>query len=94
MNIIRTENVKSVSATTYSLTVYVEKCKDLNKPQHLTVILSDDDLTNINSLVKLKGYIIDTLVIPKKYRFTFNDTEHYKILQGQLRENNYTITYF
>ena len=92
MNIIRVENVKNVSATTYSLTVRVEKFKETNI-QHVIVVLSEDDIINDNSLLKLIGVNIDVLLVPRKLRFTFNETEYFKKLQIGLMENH-TITYF
>lgn len=92
MNIIRVENVKNVSATTYSLTVRVEKFKE-TKIQHVIVVLSEDDIINDNSLLKLIGVNIYVLLVPRKLRFTFNETEYFKKLQIGLVENH-TITYF
>lgn len=92
MNIIRIDNSKSILTTTYSLTVNVEKHKDLNKVLTV-VILSENDIENENSLIKLKGINIDVLVIPKKYKFSFNETKYYAHLMTQLtKENN--ITYY
>ena len=92
MNIIRIENVKSVFATTYSLTVHVEKFKETNKP-HAIVVLGEEDIANDNTLLKIIGVNIDVLLIPRKLKFTFNETEYFKKLQPSLVED-YTITYF
>lgn len=92
MNIIRIENVKNISSTTYSLTVRVEKFKETNK-SHVIVVLGDDDIMNDNTLLKLIGVNIDALLIPRKLKFTFNETEYFKKIQPSLVED-YTITYF
>ena len=92
MNIIRVDNVKSVLSTTYSLTLNVEKYKDLEK--HTTiVVLDEEDIGNRNTTIKLKGISIDILIIPKKFKFTFNETEYHDIISAQL-STNYNITYY
>lgn len=92
MNIIRLDNIKSSLATTYSLTLNVEKHKDLVK-SFIIVVLDEDDLENMNTLIKLRGFKIDVLMIPKKWKFSFNETKYYKSLSAQLDENH-KITYF
>ena len=92
MNIIRVENVKSSLATTYSLTLTVEKYKDLNK-EHTIVVLNEEDIKNTNTLLKLRGVNINILMIPKKYKFSFNETDYFKMLEIQLDEN-YKVTYY
>jgi len=92
MNIIRIDNAKSTLSTTYSLTVNVEKHKDINKTLTV-VILSEDDIDNENSLIKLKGINIDVLILPKKHKFSFNDTKYYDHIVSQFTEN-YNITYY
>lgn len=92
MNIIRIENVKDISSTKYSLTIRVEKFKETNI-QHAIVVLSEDDISDINTVLKLRGFNIDILLIPKKFQYTLPKTEYFKILQGQLSKD-YTITYF
>lgn len=92
MNIIRLDNVKSSLATSYSLTLNIEKYKDLKKPFTI-VILNESDINNINSLIKLRGVSITILIIPQKFKFTFNETKYYNNLMTQLDED-YKITYF
>lgn len=92
MNIIRLENVKSSMATTYSLTLNVEKNKDIGKT-FVIVILNEDDVNNDNSLIKLRGFNINVLAIPKKIKFTFNEGEYFKALELQL-DKDYKITYY
>lgn len=92
MNIIRLDNIKSSLSTTYSLTLNVEKHKDLNK-RFTIVVLDEDDVENINSLVKLKGISINVLIIPKKFKYSFNESKYYKEIMSQL-DKNYEITYF
>jgi hypothetical protein len=92
MNIIRTENVKSTLSTSYSLTLNIEKHKDLNKSCTI-VILDGDDIENMNSLIKLKGIVIDILIIPKKFKYTMNDTKYYDVISTQF-DKDYKITYY
>jgi len=92
MNIIRIDNAKSTLSTAYSLTVNVEKYKDISKILTV-VILSEEDIDNENSLIKLKGINIDVLILPKKHKFSFNDTKYYEHLIPQFSEN-YNITYY
>lgn len=92
MNIIRLDNVKSSLATSYSLTLNIEKYKDIKKTFTI-VILDEEDINNINSLIKLRGFSIAILIIPKKFKFTFNETKYYNELMSQL-DKDYKITYF
>lgn len=92
MNIIRLDNVKSALATTYSLTLNVEKNKDIQK-HFVIVVLDEEDIENKNTLIKLKGLNIDVLMIPKKLKFSFNESEYFDVLSSQLNKENY-ITYY
>lgn len=92
MNIIRIDNAKSTLATTYSLTVNVEKHKDINKTLTV-VILSEEDIKNENSIIKLKGINIDVLVLPKKIKFSFNETKYYEHISTQFTKD-YNVTYY
>lgn len=92
MNIIRVDNAKGVLSTTFSLTVNVEKHKDINKTLTV-VILSEEDIENPNSLIKLKGINIDVLVLPKKNKFSFNETKYFDIISSQFSKD-YNITYY
>ena len=74
MNIIRVDNIKGCLATTFSLTLNVEKYKDIKKECTL-VVLSEDDIESDVTLVKLKGLNISILVLPKKVKFIFNETK-------------------
>lgn len=92
MNIIRLENVKSTLATTYSLTLNVEKNKDIGK-HFVIVVLDEEDIENKNTLIKLKGINIDVLLIPKKLKYSFNESEYFEVLSLQLNKEN-NITYY
>lgn len=92
MNIIRLDNVKSNLATTYSLTLNIEKHKELNKP-YVIVVLSEEDINNMNSLIKLKALTINTLMIPKSFKFSFNESKYYESLVAQL-DKEHNITYY
>ncbi|MFW5847659.1 MAG: hypothetical protein ACOCVF_01950 [bacterium] len=90
MNIIRIEKFKRSLGSTHSVDIKTDY-KNLNKGT--VVILSENDINNTNTLNKLRGYLIDVLVIPKKYKYTFNDTEYFDILKIQLSDKP-TITYY
>ena len=92
MNIIRVDNVKSVLPTTFSLTLNIEKHKDLNKT-YTIVILDEDDIANSNTLIKLKGISISCLIIPKKFKYTFNETKYYDVLKSQMEKDD-CVTYY
>lgn len=92
MNIIRIDNAKSTLSTAYSLTVNVEKHKDINKTLTV-VILSEEDIENANSVIKLKGINIDIIVLPKKHKFSFNETKYYEVISSQLTKDH-NITYY
>lgn len=92
MNIIRLDNVKSTLATTYSLTLNVEKNKDIGN-HFVIVVLDEDDINNINTIIKLKGINIDVLMIPNKVKFTFNESKYFDALLSQLNKEYY-ITYY
>ena len=91
MNVIKVHNVKSILPSLRSLEINTEKGK---RSYDITIVIfSEEDIDNINTLYKLKGATIDVLVIPKKHRFIFNESEYYKYVKYQLTEN-YTITYY
>lgn len=92
MNIIRLDNVKSTLATTFSLTLNIEKNKDLGN-HFVIVVLDEDDINNINTIIKLKGLSIDVLMIPNKVKFTFNESKYFDALLSQLNKEYY-ITYY
>lgn len=45
------------------------------------IILSAEDLENPNLMYKLKNVKLDVLIIPKKFKYTFIDSELFKELQ-------------
>lgn len=92
MNIIRLDNVKSSLATTYSLTLNVEKNKDLEK-KFTIVVLDEEDVNNMNTLIKLKGFNINVLMLPKKIKFSFNESKYFEEISSQL-DKDYKITYY
>ena len=92
MNIIRLDNVKSSLATTYSLTLNVEKNKDLEK-KFTIVVLDEEDVNNMNTLIKLKGFNINVLLLPKKIKFSFNESKYFEEISSQL-DKDYKITYY
>lgn len=92
MNIVKIDNFKSAVGFTNKVEINVEKNKDIKK-QGVLVVLSAEDIENTNSLINLKGYSIYVLLIPKKYKFTFNDTDYHKLIIANLMPN-YVISYY
>ena len=91
MNIVKIENFKS--AFGFDNKVEIKADKRDTKKEGVMVVLSDEDIENINSLVKLRGYSIYVLLIPKKYKFTFNDSDYGKNLRHQFIPN-VVISYY
>lgn len=92
MNIIKIENVRRMDSTTYSVIVksdyiYSEKTSTI-------VVLNEEDVENSNCLIKLKGYDVSALLIPKKYKYTFNETSTGKAIMPLYNEKYYTISYY
>lgn len=91
MNIIKVENGKGIIASAHSLELKAERNQNTNKA--IIVILSDEDIENDNTLIKLRGYDIDALIVPKKRKYTFNETAYFEKLKPQLNKGNY-ISYY
>lgn len=92
MNIIKIENIKRIQGFTNK--IEISSNYKNNEIINIIVILSEEDVNNDNCLLKLKGYRINVLLIPKKYRYTFLDeTPTGKLIKLNL-DNNYTISYF
>lgn len=82
MNIVKIGNIGKI--TSFNNKLEINSNIRVNDKTGIMVILSDDDVINENSLIKLRGTVIDILILPKKYKFTFNDTK-----TGQLIKLNY-----
>ena len=93
MNIIKVENLKSVLGFTNKLEVNTGYKKDGVSHYNSIVILDADDIENENTLIKLRGVIIDALLIPKKYKFTFNDSKYYSGIKLNFKDST-VISYF
>ena len=91
MNIIKIENYKSCFGSTHSIEIKSDHTLNVNKGY--IIVLSEEDINNLNTLIKLRGYLIDVLLIPKKFKFTFNDTDYYNLIKIQLSKRH-TISYY
>src|ERR1035437_3440127 len=91
MNIIKVENVRRINGFVNRLQVLSDYKYNPNKST--IVVLSEDDILNENSLIKLRGFIISSLLLPKKYKYTFNDTKVGKLIVPNLEKNN-VISYY
>lgn len=78
MNIIKIQNVGKINSFNNRLDIKSNVVFNSTKDK-LMVVLSDDDVNNENCLIKLRGYVVNILLIPKKYKYTFNNT-----LTGQM----------
>lgn len=85
MNIIKIENTKRFIG--FSNKVEISSNYKYSDNNHYLVILNNDEINNDNTINKLKGYSISCLLIPKKYRYTFNETSLGKIIKVNLKEN-------
>lgn len=91
MNIIKINNVKRITSTTHGLEI--KSNERFNDKNSIIVILDEDDIQNENRSIKLRGYYIDVLILPKKYKYAFFETPIGKIIKPNLF-NEYTITYY
>ena len=80
MNIINIENIGRIDSFNNRLDIKNGKFSSSENGEYLPskngiiVVLSDDDVNNDNCLVKLRGITANILLLPKKYKYTFNDT--------------------
>ena len=93
MNIIKVENVGSILGFNNKIEVKTGYKKDGKSQFSTIVILDSDDIENDNTLVKFRGYNIDVLIIPKKYKYTFNGTKYYMVIKESFSKN-IIISYF
>lgn len=91
MNIIKLENVNKVNTFNHKLEIKSNYRHD--ETSTIMVILSEEDVNNDNCVIKLRGYIVKILILPKKYKFTFNDTKTYKAIINNLSDN-FIISYY
>jgi len=93
MNIIRINNIKNVHANAHSIEIKTESNLSSDK-RHTMVILSEEDMINDNLVNnKLRGLGIDILLIPKKYKYTFDQTPIAKEIKLCLYQNH-EISYY
>lgn len=93
MNIIKVENVKGFFGSTHKVEVRTGYKKNGESTFSTIVVLDGEDIENDNTIVKLKTHNIDCLLIPKKYKFTFNETKCFKWITPYLVKD-FTISYF
>ncbi len=93
MNIIRVENLRSVIGYANKLEVNTGYKKDGVSHYNNIVILDADDIENDNTLIKFRGMVIDALMIPKKYKYTFNESKYYSVIKDSFKDTT-VISYF
>lgn len=91
MNIVKIGNIGKI--TSYNNKLEINSNIRVNNETGIMVILSDDDVYNENSLIKLRGTVINILILPKKYKFTFNDTKTGQLIKYNLNEKT-VISYY
>ena len=71
-----------IKKTKKNTTNYIGGCQYTN--QYCVLILNENDLYNLmNVSIKLKGYTIDTLIIPKKYELSYMKLPNFKFISCQ-----------
>lgn len=91
MNIIKVENVRRIDG--YNNRVEIKSDYKYSDKLSTVVILNEDDINNDNSILKLRGVMISVLLIPKRNKYTFADTEVGKLLKPCLSEKS-IISYY
>jgi hypothetical protein len=91
MNIIKVENGKGIIVSAHSLELKAERNQNANKA--IIVVLSDDDINNDNTLIKLRGLIIDAIIIPKIRKYTFNESSYFEKIKPNLSKG-LNISYY
>lgn len=90
MELIVIQNVKRQKQTIYK-TTYVGGCQ--YKSNQTICILNDNDMKDLKKLViKLRGYLIDTLIIPSEYGDTYYELEGFNYIAPQLSDDLKLIT--
>ena len=93
MNIIKVENVGSILASANKLEVKTGYKKEGISNFSMIIILDADDIENDNTLIKFRGLIISALIIPKKYKNTFNESKYYEVIKNSFTKNT-EISYY
>jgi len=83
MNIIKLQNTGRIHSFNNRLDIKSNVVFNTNNDT-LMVVLSENDINNENCLIKLRGSVINILLLPKKYRYTFNDTLIGKMIKPNL----------
>ena len=91
MNIIKVENVRRIESFNHKLEIK----SDYKYSDNIStvVVLSEEDIDNVNSVIKLKGYSISALLIPKRKKYTFFETKVGEIVKQSLTEKS-VISYY
>ena len=92
MNIIKIENCRRIDGFSSRLEVKTNY-KYNDSFNAFIVILSEEDIKNDNCLLKLRGVTISGLLIPKKYKYTFNESPIYKYVTMNLVKD-FAISYY
>jgi len=93
MNIIKVENVGSILGFVDKLEVKTGYKKEGVSNYSMIVILDADDIDNDNTLIKFRGLSIHALIIPKKYKHTFNESKYYEVIKNSFTKNA-VISYY
>lgn len=92
MNIIKIENCRRIDGFSSRLEVKTNY-KYNDSFNAFIVILSEEDIQNDNCYKKLMGVAITGLLIPKKYKYTFNESPIYKYINMNFVKD-FAISYY
>jgi len=92
MNIIKLDSgVKRFHSFNGGVDILVDPLVNRNG---VIIVLSEDDMENDNIINKLRGYTINGLLIPRKYRYTYKENKTFIILQPTLISKDWFVSFY
>ncbi len=94
MNQIKINNMGSIGVNTHSIDINSRiQPASIDKISDLIIILSEEEILNDNFFEKLRGKLIRILIIPKRFKYTFNETPISILIKPCLNEKSH-ISYY